>query len=43
MQTISEEEREEKQVKGVIFLTIVEENFPNLKKEMPLKVQENIT
>jgi len=36
------EESEESQLKGPVnlFNKIVEENFPNLKKEMPINVQE---
>jgi hypothetical protein len=36
------EEREEVQVKGIhnIFKKIITENFPNLKKTMPIQVQE---
>ena len=36
------EEGEDTQVKSTesIFNKIIEENFPNLKKEMPIKVQE---
>ena len=36
------EEGEETQLKGAenIFNKIIEENFPNLKKDMPMKVQE---
>lgn len=40
--TIGIEEGMEIQVKGIdnIFNKIIEENFPNLKKEVPVKVQE---
>ena len=36
------EEGEELQLKGPenIFIKIIEENFPNLKKDIPMKVQE---
>ena len=36
------EERKDSQLKGQIniFNKIIEENFPNLKKEMPMNIQE---
>jgi chromosome segregation ATPase len=36
------EEKEDFQLKGpvIIFNTIIEENFPNLQKEMPMNIQE---
>jgi hypothetical protein len=36
------EESEDSQIKGPvnIFNKIIEENFPNLKKDMPMKIQE---
>jgi hypothetical protein len=36
------QESEDSQLKGPvnIFNKIIEENFPNLKKEMPIKIQE---
>jgi len=36
------EESKDSQIKGQvnIFSTIIEENFPNLKKEMPINIQE---
>jgi hypothetical protein len=36
-------EREDSQIKGPvnIFNKIIEENFPNLKKEMPISIQED--
>ena len=42
LRIISVEEREEFQLKGPknIFNKIIEENFPNLKKEMPVNIQE---
>ena len=38
---IEEEEREKSQVKGTGYIVnkIIEENFPNLKNDMPTKVQ----
>ena len=41
-QIIGVDENENSQVKGPanIFNKIIEENFPNLKKEMPLNIQE---
>jgi hypothetical protein len=42
LKIIGIEEREDSQIKGPvnIFNKIIEENFPNLKKEMPMKIQE---
>ena len=42
LRKIDIEEREDSQVKGPanIFNKIIEENFPNLKKEMPMNIQE---
>ena len=42
LRIIGMKEREEFQLKGPgnIFNKIIEENFSNLKKEMPIKVQE---
>ena len=42
LKIIGIEEGEESQLKGPenIFNKIIEENFPNLKKEMAIKVQE---
>ena len=42
LRIISVEEREELQIKGPenIFNKIIEENFPNLKNDIPMKVQE---
>jgi hypothetical protein len=42
LRIISIEESEDSQLKGPvnIFNTIIEENFPNLKKEMSIKIQE---
>ena len=42
LRIIGIEEGEDTQVKSTesIFNKIIEENFPNLKKEMPIKVQE---
>ncbi|MBV2134755.1 hypothetical protein KRX52_18445, partial [Pseudomonas sp. MAP12] len=42
LRIIGIEEGEETQLKGAenIFNKIIEENFPNLKKDMPMKVQE---
>ena len=42
LRKIGIEEREDSQVKGPanIFNKIIEENFPNLKKEMPMNIQE---
>ena len=42
LRIIGVEEREELQLKGPgnIFNKIIEENFPNLKKDIPMKVQE---
>jgi hypothetical protein len=39
---IEVDENEDFQIKGVanIFNKIIEENFPNLKKEMPMNIQE---
>ena len=39
---ISKDENEDFQLKGPtnIFNKIIEENFPNLKKEMPMNIQE---
>ena len=42
LRIIGIDEKEESQIKGPvnIFYKIIEENFPNLKKEMPMNVQE---
>ena len=42
LRIIGLEEGDELQLKGTenIFKKIIEENFPNLKKDMPIKVQE---
>ena len=42
LRIIGTKEGEEAQLKGaeIIFNKITEENFPNLKKTMPMKVQE---
>jgi hypothetical protein len=42
LRIIEPEENEDSQLKGPenIFNKIIEENFPNLKKEMTIKVQE---
>jgi hypothetical protein len=42
LRIISIEEKEDFQFKGPvnIFNRIIEENFPNLKKEMPMNIQE---
>jgi hypothetical protein len=42
LRIIGIEERDDSQVKGPvnIFNKIIEENFPNLKKEMPINIQE---
>jgi hypothetical protein len=42
LQIIGVEENEDFQPKGPtnIFKKIIEENFPNLKKEMPMNIQE---
>ena len=42
LRTIGIEEWEESQLKGTedIFKKIIEENFPNLKKDTPINVQE---
>ena len=42
LRIIGIEEGEDSQVKGQanIFNKIIEENFPNLKKEMPMNIQE---
>jgi hypothetical protein len=42
LQIIGDDENEDFQLKGPvnIFNNIIEENFPNLKKEMPMKIQE---
>ena len=42
LKIIGIEEGEESELKGPenIFNKIIEENFPNLKKEMPINVQE---
>ena len=42
LRIIGVDENEEFQVKGPanIFNKIIEENFPNLKKEMPMNIQE---
>ena len=42
LRIIGVEEDEELQIKGPenIFNKIIEENFPNLKKDIPMKVQE---
>ena len=42
LRIIDIEEGEETKLKGAekIFNKIIEENFPNLKKDMPMKVQE---
>jgi hypothetical protein len=42
LRIIGIEESEDSQLKGPvnIFNKIIEENFPNLKNEMPMKIQE---
>ena len=42
LRIIGEEEGEKLQIKGPenIFNKIIEENFPNLKNDIPMKVQE---
>ena len=42
LRIIEIEEGEESQIQGPenIFNKIIEENFPNLKKEMPINIQE---
>ena len=42
LQIIGIDENEDSQLKGLknIFNKIIEENFPNLKKEMAIKVQK---
>jgi hypothetical protein len=42
LQIIGIDENEDLQIKGTIniFNKIIEENFPNLKKEMPMNTQE---
>ena len=42
LRIIGVEESEDSQLKGPvnIFNKIIEENFPNLKKEVPIKIQE---
>ena len=42
LRIIGREEREDFHLKGPvnIFNKIIEENFPNLKKEMPMNIQE---
>jgi hypothetical protein len=42
LRIIGIEESKDSQLKGLvnIFNTIIEENFPNLKKEMPINIQE---
>jgi hypothetical protein len=42
LRIIGIEESEDSQLKGPvnIFNKIIEENFPNLKKEMPMNIQE---
>jgi hypothetical protein len=42
LRIIGIEESENSQLKGPvnIFKKIIEENFPNLKKEMPINIQE---
>jgi hypothetical protein len=42
LRIIVAEESEDSQLKWLvnIFNKIIEENFPNLKKEMPIKIQE---
>jgi hypothetical protein len=43
LRIIGIEEKEDFQLKGpvTIFNKIIEENFPNLKKEMPMNIQED--
>jgi hypothetical protein len=43
LRIIDIEEGEDSQIKGPanIFIKIIEENFPNLKKEMPINIQED--
>jgi hypothetical protein len=43
LRIISIDEKEDFQLKGTvnIFNKIIEENFPNLKKEMPMNIQED--
>jgi hypothetical protein len=43
LQIIGVDENEDFQIKGPAnnFNKIIEENFPNLKKEMPMNIQEN--
>jgi hypothetical protein len=42
IQIIGVDKNEDFQLKGPanIFIKIIEENFPNLKKEMPMNIQE---
>ena len=42
LRIINIEKRQDSQLKGPvnIFNKIIEENFPNLKKEMPINIQE---
>jgi hypothetical protein len=42
LKIIGIDESEDLQLKGLvnIFNTIIEENFPNLKKEMPMNIQK---
>jgi hypothetical protein len=42
LRIIGIEESEDSQIKGPvnIFNKIIQENFPNLKKEMPINIQE---
>ena len=42
LRIIGIEEREEVQLKSTenTFTSVIEENFPNLKKDMPMKIQE---
>ena len=42
LRIIGIEESEDSQLKGLvnIFNKIIEENFPNLKKELPINIQE---
>jgi hypothetical protein len=42
LRIIGREENKDSQLKGTedIFNKIIEENFPNLKKEMPMNIQE---
>jgi hypothetical protein len=45
LRIVSIDEKEDFQLKGPvnIFDKIIEENFPNLKKEMPMNIQEAFT